>query len=360
MLKILDFYILKKFLGTFFFAIALILSISVVFDIAEKIDDFLDNAVTLKMIVFDYYLNFIPYFAYLFTPLFVFISVIFFTSKMAYQSEIIAILSNGVSFRRLMVPYLIGALVISAFSFVLGSYIIPPANKTRLEFENVYVKKRRETGMNNIHMQVDPGDFIYVWRYSSVRDVADEFSLEKFDGKNLIMKLSAKEAVYNADSVSWTMKRFIRRDYLNPETQIITQDEKFDTVLNMKPSDFKEERNFYETMTNKELDIFIAEQLQRGIGNIEEFLIEKHRRIASPFSAFILSIMGVSLASRKVRGGMGLHIGLGIGLSFAYILFMTVSTTFAVNGNAAAWLAVWIPNFVFMVIAGFLYYKAAK
>jgi len=359
-LKKLDFYILKKFLGTFFFALTLILSISVVFDIAEKIDDFLDNEVTLKMIVFDYYFNFIPYFAYLFTPLFVFISVIFFTSKMAYQSEIIAILSNGVSFRRLMIPYLLGAVVISAFSFVLGSYIIPPANKTRLDFENKYIKNRRETGMNNIHMQIEPGVFIYVWRYSSLRDVADDFSLEKFEGKDLVMKISAKEAVYNADSAFWTLKRFVRRDYINPELQIITEGDKLDTILNMAPADFKEERNFFETMNNNELTKFINEQLQRGIGNVEEFLIEKQRRIASPFSAFILSIMGVSLASRKVRGGMGLHIGIGIALSFGYILFMTISTTFAVNGNAPPWLAVWIPNFVFIAVAGYLYYKAPK
>jgi len=359
-LKILDYYILKKFLGTFFFAIALILSISVVFDMAEKIDDFLDSAVTLKAIVFEYYMNFIPYFANLFTPLFVFIAVIFFTSKMAYQSEIIAILSNGVSFRRLMIPYLMGATIISIFSFVLGSYIIPPANKTRLDFENKYIKNRRETGMNNIHMQIDHGVFIYVWRYSSLRDVGDDFSITKFDGKDLIMKIVAKEAVYNADSGIWTLKRFVRRDYISAELQIITQGETMDTVLNVVPADFKEERNMYETMTNGRLDRFIKEQTQRGIGNVEEYLIEKHRRYASPFSAFILSIMGVALASRKVRGGMGLHIGVGIALSFTYILFMTVSTTFAVNGNAPPWLAVWIPNFVFMVVAGYLYYKAPK
>ena len=359
-MKKIDFYILKKFLGTFFFALALILSISVVFDMAEKIDDFLDSSLKLKAIIVDYYFNFIPYFANLFTPLFVFIAVIFFTSKMAYQSEIIAILSNGVSFRRLMVPYIVGAAIIGTFSFVLGSYIIPPANKTRLDFENNYIKKRRDVGMNNIHMQIEPGVFVYVWRYSSLRDVCDDFSLEKFDGKDLVKKISAREAVYNADSAFWTLKKYVRRDYISPDLQIITQGEVLDTVINMLPSDFVEERKFYETMTNKMLDQYIAEQRQRGIGNVEEYLIEKHRRYASPFSAFILSIMGVSLASRKVRGGMGLHIGVGIALSFTYILFMTISTTFAVNGNAPPWLAVWIPNFVFMIVAAFLYYRAPK
>lgn len=330
------------------------------FDMAEKLDDFLNNEVTLRKIVFDYYLNFIPYFAYMFTPLFVFISVIFFTSKMAYQSEIIAILSNGVSFRRLTVPYMISAAVISLFSFVLGSYIIPPANKTRLDFEKTYISSRKERGASNIHMQIEPGVFVYVSRYSSLRDVGDGFSMEIFDGKELVTKLAAREAVFNADSGTWTLKKYVRHDFVSPEVQVITEGEQIDTTLKMLPSDLSEGLKFYETMTSAELNQYIDEQRQRGVGSIEDFLIEKHKRIASPFSAFILSIIGISLASRKVRGGMGLHIGVGIALSFGYILFMTISTTFAVNGNTPEWLAVWIPNFVFAAIAAVLYYKAPK
>lgn len=359
-MKKLDLYILRKFLGTFFFAILLIISISVVFDMAEKIDDFLETSAPLEAIVFDYYLNFIPYFANLFTPLFVFIAVIFFTSKMAYQTEIIAILSSGVSFRRLMVPYLYGATIIGAFSFVLGAYIIPPANRVRLDFENTYIKNKRETGMNNIHMQIEPGVFVYVSRYSSLREVGDGFSLEQFRDKKLVMKLKAASAAYDTTSGGWRLRQYVRRDFLDENRQIITQGTQMDTILNMKPADFKEERKFYETMTNTELGRYIAEQQLRGVGNVEEYLIEKHRRNAAPFSAFILSIIGVSLASRKVRGGMGLHIGVGIALSFSYILFMTISTTFAVNGNMSPWVAVWIPNFVFAIVAGFLYYRAPK
>ena len=359
-MKKLDIYILRKFLGTFFFAILLIISISVVFDMAEKIDDFLETSAPLKAIVFDYYLNFIPYFANLFTPLFVFIAVIFFTSKMAYQTEIIAILSSGVSFRRLIVPYLYGATIIGVFSFVLGAYIIPPANRIRLDFENTYIKNKRETGMNNIHMQIEPGVFVYVSRYSSLREVGDGFSLEKFEDKKLVMKLNAASAAYDSTTGGWRLRQFVRRDFLDNNRQVITQGNQIDTVLKMKPADFKEERKFYETMNNTELDRFIAEQQLRGVGNVEEYLIEKHRRNASPFSAFILSIIGVSLASRKVRGGMGLHIGVGIALSFSYILFMTISTTFAVNGSMSPWVAVWIPNFVFSIIAGILYHRAPK
>jgi lipopolysaccharide export system permease protein len=327
---------------------------------AEKIDDFLENSTPLRAIIFDYYKNFIPYFVYLFTPLFVFIAVIFFTSKMAYQTEIIAILSSGVSFRRLMVPYMMGAAVIGVFSFVLGAFIIPPANKVRLDFEKTYIKKRRETGMNNIHMQVEPGVFVYVSRYSSLREVGDGFSLEKFKDKQLVLKISAASAAYDSITGGWKLSQYVRRDFLGNNRQIISHGAKMDTMINMNPSDFKEERKFYETMTSPELSRHIKEQGERGVGNVEEYEIEKHRRIASPFSAFILSIIGVSLASRKVRGGMGLHIGVGIGLSFGYILFMTISTTFAINGNVAPWLAVWIPNFVFAGIAGLLYHRAPK
>lgn len=327
---------------------------------AEKIDDFLENAAPLNAIVFDYYLNFIPYFANLFTPLFVFIAVIFFTSKMAYQTEIIAVLSSGVSFRRLVVPYLYGAAIIGFFSYALGSYVIPPANKVRLDFEKTYIKKRRETGMNNIHMQIEPGVFVYVSRYSSLREVGDGFSLEKFENNKLVLKITASSAAYDSITGGWRLKQFVQRNFVNETRQIISEGAKLDTLLSMKPSDFKEERKFYETMNSTELNRYIKEQRERGIGNVEEYLIEKHRRNASPFSAFILSVIGVSLASRKVRGGMGLHIGVGIALSFSYILFMTISTTFAINGSMSPWVAVWIPNFVFSIIAGVVYYRAPK
>ncbi|PWD99303.1 LptF/LptG family permease [Marinilabilia rubra] len=356
----LDFYILKKFLGTFFFAIMLILSISVVFDLAEKIDDFLETNAPLEAILFDYYQNFIPYFANLFTPLFVFIAVIFFTSKMAYDTEIIAILSSGVSFKRLMYPYFMGAAILTAFSYVMGGYIIPPANKVRIDFENTYVKEIRETGMNNIHMQIEPGLFIYMRRYSSYRERGDDFSLEKIDGKDLKFKITAERVSYDSTDGKWIFEDYVRRDFLEDGGMKITKGEKMDTLVNMKPADFKEERKFFETMTNPELDAYITEQRERGVGNIEPYLIEKHRRIASPFSAFILTLIGVSLASRKTRGGMGLHIGVGIALSFSYILFMTISTTFAINGNLSPVVATWLPNFVFAGVGVLLYYRAPK
>lgn len=359
-MKRLDRYILKKFLGTFFFAIALIISISVVFDMVEKIDDFLETGTPLRAIVFDYYLNFIPYFANLFTPLFVFIAVIFFTSKMAYQTEIIAILSGGVSFRRMMFPYFVGAAIIAIFSFLLGGYVIPPANKTRIAFENTYVKSKKETGLSDMHMQVEPGVFVYMGKYYSFGERGDRFNIEKFNGKELISRLSARTARYDTLSNRWNLQDYTIWSFVDGFEQIIESGAAIDTSINVLPSDFKSERKYFEMMTNGELRNYIVEQRNRGVGNIEEFQIEWYKRLASPFAAFILTLIGVSLASRKVRGGMGLHIGIGIGLSFGFILFMTVSTTFAINGNMNPILAVWLPNIVFAAIGAYLYVKAPK
>jgi lipopolysaccharide export system permease protein len=336
------------------------MSIAVVFDLTEKIDDFMEKGAPVNAIIFDYYKNFVPYFANLFTPLFVFISVIFFTSKMAYNTEIIAILSSGVSFRRMMYPYFLGALIISVFSFYLSGYVIPPANRVRLRFENRYVKNRREAGLKNIHMQIEPGVFVYMGNYLSYNDRGEYFDLEKFDGKQMKMKLSSRSIKYDTATGKWILRYYVLRELQDDEHQTIVTGNKMDTTLTIKPEDFKEERNYYEMMTNDQLTDYIQEQKRRGVGNVEEFLIEKYKRIANPFAAFILTLIGVSLASRKVRGGMGLHIGIGITLSFTYIMFMTVSTTFAISGDMNPLLAVWLPNIVFLMIGVFLYIRAPK
>lgn len=356
----LDRYIIGKFLGTYFFAILLIISIAVVFDITEKIDNFLDKEAPLKAIVFDYYFNFIPYFANLFTPLFVFIAVIFFTSKMASDTEIIAILSSGVSFKRLMFPYFVGALVVAVFSFILGGYVIPPSNKTRLEFEGTYVRRRGVTDLKDIHLQLEPGLFVYMGQFYSIRNKGNHFSVERFEGNQLKSKLSAQTITFEEDSNRWVLHNYIRRDFMDDKHITITEGSKLDTTFNMSPSDFKSEHNWFETMDNTELSNYIRVQTQKGVGSIKPFEIEYYKRLANPFSAFILTLIGVSLASRKVRGGIGLHIGIGLGLSFGYILFMTVSTTFAINGNMNPFIAVWLPNFVFAIIGVYLYIKAPK
>ncbi len=355
--KTIDFYITGKFLGTFFYSIALILSIAIVFDFSENLDEFLSKDLPAKEIIFDYYLNFIPYFANLFSPLFTFIAVIYFTSKMAYNTEIIAILSNGVSYKRLMRPYLVSAFILAAFSYVLGNYIIPPANGTMNEFRQKNIDNARPTSETNIHQQIEPGVYVYMERFSPA-NVGAGFTLEKFDGSKLIEKITAPNISWNADSGSWVMNNW-RRRIIYDDYDAMSTGYRLDTVLNMTPSDFKTVKNEMETYTTPALNAEIRSMKMRGVRTVE-WEIEKHKRVAGPFSAFILTLIGVGLASRKIKGGLGFHLGLGLLLSFSYILFMQISTVFAISGNTPPLLAVWIPNILYSIIALFVYRWAAR
>ena len=359
MFKKLDLYIIRKFLGTFFFAIVLIISITIVFDFSEKIDNFIDKEAPFKAVILDYYVNFIPYFANLFSALFTFISVIYFTSKMAYDTEIIAILSSGVSFRRLMFPYFISALIIGIFSFFLSNFVIPPANAKRLDFTETYLKKRFINKEKNIHRQIEPGLFIYMRNFETSSKIGYKFSLEKFEGKQLISKLTSRSIKWNEEKEKWTIKDYIIRR-IDGDKETLEKGKSIDTLLNFKPDEFSRRTNVVEAMNMMELNDFIDEQIMRGDSNISAYKIEKYRRIANPFSAFILTLIGVSLACRKVRGGMGLHLGIGLALSFSFILFMQISTVFATNGSMNPLLAVWLPNIVFSVIGIYLYRVAPK
>ena len=336
-LKRLDRYIIVKFLGTYFFAIALIISIAVVFDVNENIDHFINNKAPLKAIVFDYYLNFIPYYTNLFSPLFVFIAVIFFTSKLAENSEII-----------------------SAVTFVLGTEVIPTGSVTRLKFEERYKKKKSADYARNIQLEVDSGVVAYMERYDAYSKSGYHFSLDKFEDHKLVSHLTARRATYDTTMYH----RWIIRDYMIREMrgmrEYITRGDRLDSIINMEPQDFLITRGQQETMTSPQLKEYISKQKQRGFANIKEFEVEYHRRIAMSFAAFILTSIGLSLSSRKVKGGMGLHLGIGLGLSFSYILFQTISSTFAINGNMMPAIAVWIPNILYLFIAIYLYRKAPK
>ena len=356
----MDLYIIKKFLGTYFFAIALIITIAVVFDVNEQIDKFVTNKAPVEAIIFDYYLNFIPYFSNLFSPLFVFIAVIFFTSKMAENSEIIAMMSTGMSFRRMLRPYMISAAIIAALTYGLGAYVIPKGNVTRLDFENKYKRKKKVEYVRNVQLEVDSGVIAYMERYENYNKTAYRFSLDKFEDKKLVSHLTASKATYDTTSVhKWTLKNYMIREMDGMRENIIKGD-RLDTIIKMEPQDFLITKGMQQTMTSTELDEYIAKQKRRGFANIKEFQIEYHQRIAMSFAAFILTIIGVSLSSRKVKGGMGLNLGIGLGLSFSYILFQTISATFAVNGNTPPVLAVWIPNILYTFIAIYLYRKAPR
>ena len=354
-IKTLDKYIIKKFLGTYIFAILLILAIIVMFDINEKMDQFL--RAPLKATIFDYYVNYLPYMANQFSPLFTFIAVIFFTSKMADNSEIIAILSSGVSFKRLLVPYMVSAAVIAAFTFTLDSFVIPPANVKRIEYQNKYIKDKGVDYGVNIQLQVAPGEIAYMSRFDNRLKSAYNFSLDKFDRKVLKSRMIASTAVYDT-LYRWTVKNYMIRDF-NGMREEITTGSRLDTIIPIEPRDFLIAENDHEKMTTKELKEYIDRQKARGVANIKSFEIEYARRYAMTAAAFILTLIGMSLSSRKVKGGMGINIGVGLVLSFSYILFMTVTSTFAISGYTSPVVAMWIPNFIYLIIGIILYRKAA-
>ena len=355
----LDWYIVKKFLGTFFFTLALILLIVIVFDISEKIDDFLESEVTIKSIIMDYYLNFIPYFGNLFSPLFIFISVIFFTSKMANDTEIIAIFNSGMSFKRLLKPFMISAVVLGALSFVLGNFIIPSSNSERINFENKYLKNKRYSRAKNIHMQIQPGQYIYMESFNSTRNIGYKFTLENFKYGKLASKLKSDYIQYDTLSHKWTINKYEIREF-SIDGEIISNGASIDTSLNLSAHDFTKRKSLVETMNMFELNDYIDDEELKGSEQLVYHKIEKHKRVAFPFASIILTLIAVAIASRKTRGGIGIHLGIGILIAFTYILFMQVSTTFATNSNLAPGLAVWIPNLCYMVLAGVLLYKASK
>ncbi len=352
--KILDRYIIGKFLGTYIFAIFLILAITIMFDVNEKLDSFLKAP--LKATIFDYFMNFLPYFANQFSPLFTFIAVIFFTSKLADNSEIIAMFSTGMSYRRFMRPYLMSAAVIALATYLLSAYVIPPANVKRIDFTNTYVKNRKVEYGTNIQLQVSKGVIAYMGRYDNTNKTGYKFSLEQFKDKKLVSRLTAQ-------SIKWdTLYRWQVRDYMIREfkgtREVITRGARLDTTITIEPRDFLISKNDHETMTTPALSQYIDRQRARGVANIKGFEIEYQRRFAMTAAAFILTIIGMSLSSRKVKGGMGINIGIGLVLSFSYILFMTVTSTFAVSGLTSPLIAMWIPNIIYSGIAIFLYRRA--
>lgn len=359
-IKVLDWYIIRKFIGTYIYSIALIISISIVFDVNENLAKFTQYHAPLKAIVFDYYANFVPYFANLFSPLFVFIAVIFFTSKLASNSEIISMLAAGVSFRRLMRPYMISCVLISALSFFLSAYIIPHGTVVRQNFETMYKNKKKNTSADNVMLQVDRGVIAYIQHYDNNMKRGYGFSLDKFENKKLVSHLTAMEAQYDTISESkyhWSINNWKIRE-LRGLKEHITSGAKRDTVIQMEPTDLVYSKGQQETFTSPELKEYISKQINRGSSNVVQYQVEYHKRIASSFASFILTTIGLSLSSRKRKGGMGMYLGIGLALSFSYIMLQTVSSSFAINADMPPILAAWMPNIIFAVVAYFCYKKA--
>ena len=361
-LKRLDKYIIGKFIGTYFFAIALIISISIVFDFNENLSKFSQYNAPWQAIIFDYYANFVPYFANLFSPLFVFIAVIFFTSKMAGNSEIIAIISAGVSFRRLMRPYMISCVLISTLSFVLAAYVIPKGNVVKQNFESMYKNKKKNTQADNVQIQVERGVIAYIQHYDNERKQGYGFFLDKFENKKLVSHMTANSIQYDtiADSkYHWKALGWKIRE-MRGMKETITSGSSLDTLIQMEPIDLVFSKGQQETFTSPQLKEYISKQIDRGSKNIVQYEVEYHKRIASSFASFILTTIGVSLSSRKRKGGMGMYLGIGLALSFTYIMLQTISATFAINVGAPAALAAWMPNIIFSFIAFFCYKQAPK
>lgn len=358
--KVLDVYIIKKFLGTYALALSLIMGIAIIFDFSEKIDDFLEKEAPVRAIIFEYYLNFVPYFATLFSPLFTFITVIYFTSRMAYNTEIIAMLSSGVSYQRMLLPYFYSALLIAIVSFSLTNFVIPHSNLVRTNFEDKYYRSRPKYTTRDIHRQVYPGIYMYMQSYTPSTTVGRNFSLERFnkDGE-LESKLHASYVKWDTTINKWYARSYYIRDMVDGR-EIIRKGRRIDTVLSLTPDDIARRATFVETMNFNELNRQIAIVRQQGSEEIKLLLNEKHRRISNPFSVFILTLIGVSVSSQKVRGGIGMQIGFGLALSFTYIFFMQFATQFSLKGNLNPMLAMWIPNLMYLFIGILLYRRAPK
>lgn len=358
----LDWYIIRKFIGTYIFSIVLIISIALVFDFNENLSKFTKYHAPWRAIVFDYYANFIPYYSNLFSPLFVFIAVIFFTSKLAGNSEIIAMLSSGVSFRRLTRPYMISCVLIASVTFYLNSFVIPHGTVIRQNFESLYRNSKKNTSAENVQLQVGKGTVAYIQHYDDRYKRGYGFSLDKFEGKKLVSHMTAMEIQYDtiADAkYHWKATNWKTRTLVGLRERIVTGDVK-DTVILMEPTDLVYSKGQQETFTSPELLDYISKQTSRGSGNVVQYEVEFHKRIAMSFSSFILTIIGLSLSARKRKGGMGLYLGIGLGLSFGYIMLQTVSSTFAINAGTPPVLAAWIPNLIFAFIAYFCYRHAPR
>lgn len=372
MLKILDRYILKKFLSTFFFSITLILMIFIVFDIKEKIQTYTTKDIPLQEIFFDYYLMFIPYYANLFSPLFTFIAVIFFTSKMAHQTEFVAIFSSGTSFKRILRPYIIGAVLIAFSSLILNHFVLPKAVKTKISFEDKWINDGYNSEEHNIHKKIGPNRLLYIESYDNRINTGFKVSLEEVTNNKQTYLLSAENMKWDSISHEWLLTNIYER-------KIIIQD-RLDTLKNQKPI-FKQVNTFLaskkikipftpndmwrydskkEVMPYFELKEYIIREKLKGSNQIEFFEVEQYRRSSFPFATLILTIIGVSVSSRKVRGGVGLQIALGLLLSCIYIMFMYIFTTIATTGFAPPLLAVWTPNIIFSFVALYFYKTAQK
>ncbi len=357
-MKILDWYILKKFLSTFFFVVFILVIIISVIDFTEKNDDFIENQLKAPEII-GYYMDFMPYMASLIAPITIFIAVIFVTSKLAGHTEIVAMLSSGISFNRLMFPYLLGAFMLAALSFYLNGWVIPNANKERIAFEIKYVKTPFTYSERDIHLKIAPETYAYMESYNNHSNVGYRFTLEKISHNQLEEKLSARRIEWDSAQANWKLKTWQKHTF-DGFNESITKGNEMDTTLNIYPKDFASTHGLYETMTLPELNRHIVELRERGGNDIPIYQVEKYIRFMSPFSAIILTVIGLIMSARKRRGGSSFQIALGFLLAFVYIIFFIFAKSIAEVNSMNPMLAVWVPNIVFSAIGVVLYKTVPK
>ena len=355
----IDKYIIKKYLSTFVFTMAIFTVVMVIFDISERLDDFMKHKAPLSKIVFEYYAGFIPFYLNFLSPLINFIAVIFFTAKMADQTEIVPILSGGMSFNRMLRPYMIAATLIFAITFAFNIYIIPRTNKLKVGFERVYVKPVQNNTKSSTHMQIDDNSYVYIDNFDNTRKIGYNFVLEIFEGERMVEKMMADRIMWDSLQNHWRIENYTVRTIDGLHEEMIKGTSK-DTILDMEPRDFEVYDNIFTAMNMAELNDRIDKETIRGTGMMVDLLLEKYKRFVYPLSAYVLTLMGVALSSKKVRGGIGLSLGMGIGLSFTYIVFIQFSTMFSLKGGLPPIIAVFLPNLVFGLLAFYLLYRAPK
>ncbi|MEM7102543.1 MAG: LptF/LptG family permease [Bacteroidota bacterium] len=362
MLKTLDKYIIKKYLTTFFYCVMIFSIVAVAIDFSEKVDDYIEDNIPIKSFIKDYYVNYIPHINGLLWPVYAMLTVIFFTSRMAYNSEIISIFNAGTSFYRLMWPYFIAGAIVSALHLFGNHFVIPHANKGRVHFENTYIWKFNYEGKTkDIHMYLNDSIKMYMRRYSVRDSLAYDFTLEEFENSKLKSKLFAARAEYQKEEQIWRLRNYRVRT-ISPDGmyETLTSGKVLDTMLNVAPGDLERRDNMKETMTTPELVKFINAEKKRGARGLTVFEVERHRRTADAFTVFILTFIGMAVASRKVRGGMGLHLAIGAGLSASYVFLSKFSMTFSTSGNWPPAIGVWIPNIIFVFVIIVLIVRAQK
>ena len=353
----LDRFIIKKFLGTFVFMLLLLMSISMVFDLSEKLNEFIDHGAPWSEIIGIYYSNFFIYYGVQFSYLLNFISVIWFTSKMASNTEIVPILSSGVGFKRFLRPYFISSFVLVIWAILMYNYVLPASNKARIEFEEKYY--RAKTSRQNEHIQISDSEVVYYYSYHGINHNITELTYEKWKGDSLDYILVAQTAIGDSTGNAWKLFDYEVRKF-GAFNDDVYHKMSVDTTLTFGIEDLVFRSNIIEAMNNTELDAFIAAQAKKGSNDVPLYLIEKHKRWASPFAIIILTVIGVSVASKKTRGGLGMNLAIGFIVCFLYIFSMQITTVAAINVGFTPVLAVWLPNIIFAIIAFFLYKLAPK